>query len=166
MSYINENKIIIYGIDESIKKFFLEEKINFCKQEKIECGELTIMMKLINLLNSAVHISINTKNINDFIINLDIIEFEPLFKLYKSSLFNTELLANITVRKQKANILLTREKNRLYNEQNQNSIFNYNYFKSFFNTLNNETQKQSSDYIGMCSTNILIIFLFIGVLIK
>jgi len=166
MSYINENKIIIYGIDESIKKFFLEEKINFCKQEKIECGELTIMMKLINLLNSAVHISINTKNINDFIINLDIIEFEPLFKLYKSSLFNTELLANITVRKQKANILLTREKNRLYNEQNQNSIFNYNYFKSFFNTLNNETQKQSIDYIGMCSTNILIIFLFIGVLIK
>ena len=48
------------------------------------------------------------KNINDFIINLDIIEFEPLFKLYKSSLFNTELLANITVRKQKANILLTK----------------------------------------------------------
>ena len=53
------------------------------------------------LLNSVVHSSINTNNINDLIINLDIIEFEPLFKLYKSSLFNTELLANITVRRKR-----------------------------------------------------------------
>ena len=132
ISYINDNEIVIYSVSNLIKTFFLEEKKNYCKQEKIECGELTIIMKLINLLNSAVHISINTKNINDLILNLEIIEFEPLFKLYKNSLFNTEFLANITVSKQKANILLNKEKIRLHNEHYQNSWFYFDYFKSMF----------------------------------
>jgi len=174
ISYIDENNIIIYYVSDSIKNFFLEEKKNYCKKENIECGELTIMMKLINLMNSAVHISISTNNIQDLIINLDIIEFESLFKLYKSSLFNTELLANITISKQKANILLNKEKTRLYNENKKNSIFNFDYYKtifqstknSVFDNSSNTTTKKPSFYKRMCDFNIFVIVLIFIILIK
>lgn len=114
ISYINNTEIVLNSVNTKIKKFFVYEKKEFCKKEKIECGELTIILKLLDLINSAVKVSINNPNFNELILNLKLIDFDALFGLYKSSLFNAEIIVNITLAKQKANVILTKEKNRLY----------------------------------------------------
>lgn len=122
ISYINNNEIVLYSVNKKIKQFFIDEKKEFCKNEKIECGELTVILKLLDLINSAVKVSINNPNFNELILNLKLIDFELLFGLYKSSLFNEEIIVNITLSKQKSNVILTKEKNRLYTDLNKASF--------------------------------------------
>ena len=122
VSYIDNNDISVFYVNENIKTFFLKEKSNFCGVESIECGELTIMIKLIDLINYGVKISLLNLDYNTLIVNLNIIDFDSLFSLYKSSLYNEEIILNITLSKQKANVILTKEKNRIYSELNQASL--------------------------------------------
>ena len=122
ISYINSSDIVLYSINTDIKSFFLVEKKNFCKTEKIECGELTIIIKLLDLINSAVRISFLNSDINDLKLNLQIMDFYQLYNVYKKSLFNNDILTNITLSKQKANVILTKEKNRIHAELNKISL--------------------------------------------
>ena len=114
MSYelINGTDIIISRIDEDIIKFFKNEKKTFCKEQKMECGELTIVIKLSNLINSAVDISLKNNAI-DLFINLEIIDFNSKYDLYKNALSNINIITNITLAKQKSNVILNMEKTRL-----------------------------------------------------
>jgi hypothetical protein len=145
ISYVNGDDIIVNYIDHQILEFFKNEKKKYCKKELIECGELTILIKLFNLINNAIYLSINNQNINDLILNLNIINFDELYYLYKSSLNNIEILTNITLYKNKANVILYKEKTRLnklltitYSEKLNNyiSIFITNPFNNIcYNSL-------------------------------
>lgn len=112
MSSINQTDIIIYPINEQIIDYFRKEKHKFCKEQKMECGELTIIIKMSNLINSAVNIAIRN-DINDLFINLEIIDFDSKYYLYRNSLSNLNIITNITLAKQKSNVILNREKTRL-----------------------------------------------------
>jgi hypothetical protein len=122
ISYINNTEIVIYSVNKKIKQFFVDEKKVFCKKEQIECGELTIILKLLDLINSGIKVSINNVNFNELMLNLKLIDFDALFDLYKSSLFNDEIIVNITLSKQKTNVILTKEKTRLYSDLNKISF--------------------------------------------
>ena len=122
ISYIKDSGIMVYYVNENIKKFFLKEKKNFCKLEKTECGELTIILKIFDLINYGVKISLLNLDYDTLIINLNIIDFDSLFSLYKTSLYNDAIILNITLSKQKANVILTKEKNRIHAELNKISL--------------------------------------------
>ena len=124
ISYINETVIVMSNIKDPVRDFFMDKKKEYCKLEKLECGELTITIKLLDLVNSGVMLTYN-QNISDLWVNLQIIEFHDLFKLYVTSLNNVELLTNITLAKQKANLILNREKNRLKAEESKNTMYGY-----------------------------------------
>ena len=119
VSYLNDTDVLVYYINKDIKTFFLAEKNNFCKKEQIECGELTIIIKLLDLINSAVKLSLLNSSMDDLLLNLKIMDFDQLYNVYKTSLFNEEILVNITLAKQKANVILTKEKNRIQKELNK-----------------------------------------------
>ena len=116
ISYINKTDILVYPLKSSLRTFFQTERKNFCKKQTIECGELVIIIKLYDLINSAIKLSIDNKNSDDLWINLEIINFDELFHLYKHSLTNFEILTNITLAKQKANVILEIEKNKIRTE--------------------------------------------------
>lgn len=118
-SFISNNSITLFDIGENVREFFLKRKRESCKEEKLECGELTIMLKLIDLINSIVHIALKVNSIEEFMINLKTISFQELFVVYTTSLENYEILSNITLRKQRANIILERERSRLATEANK-----------------------------------------------
>ena len=82
------------------------------------------------MINSGIKVSISNNNFNELVLNLNIIDFDPLFSLYKYALFNEEILANITLSKQKSNVILTKEKTRLYKELNK---VNYDRFTDTIN---------------------------------
>jgi hypothetical protein len=130
ISYIDNNEIIVNYIDERIMDFLKKEKKIYCKKELIECGELTILIKLLNLINSAIYLSVNNNNINDLITNLKIINFDELYNLYKNSLNNIDILTNITLYKNKVNVILNKEKNRL------NKLLSETYFEKITNNVN------------------------------
>ena len=73
VSYLNDTDVLVYYINKDIKTFFLAEKNNFCKKEQIECGELTIIIKLLDLINSAVKLSLLNSSMDDLLLNLKII---------------------------------------------------------------------------------------------
>lgn len=116
ISYINKTNILVFELKSSLRIFFQTERKNFCKKQTIECGELVIIIKLYDLINSAIKLSIANKNSDDLWINLKIINFDELFHLYKRSLTNFEILTNITLAKQKANVILEIEKNKIRTE--------------------------------------------------
>jgi len=116
ISYINKTYILVYPLKSSLCTFFQTERKNFCNKQTIECGELVIIIKLYDLINSAIKLSIDNKNSDDLWINLEIINFDELFHLYKHSLTNFEILTNITLAKQKANVILEIEKNKIRTE--------------------------------------------------
>ena len=128
--FVNENEIVVKKIDYQVKKFFQEERIKFCKSQKIECGELTIILKLFELINAAITISLKLVNSEFLWINLDIIQFNEFFELYISSLKNIEILTNTTLSKQKANVILEIEKNRIRSQLSKTWI---NSIQSDFN---------------------------------
>lgn len=116
ISYINKTNILVFELKSSLRTFFQTERKNFCQKQTIECGELVIIIKLYDLINSAIKLSIANKNSDDLWINLKIINFDELFHLYKRSLTNFEILTNITLAKQKANVILEIEKNKIRTE--------------------------------------------------
>ena len=62
VSYIDTDIIYVYHIKADIRKFLQDEKKNFCKHQKIECGELTIIIKLLDIINFATDLSVKTNN--------------------------------------------------------------------------------------------------------
>jgi len=131
VSYLNKSEIVVFGYSDSVRTFLISEKKTMCDKEDILCGRLTIIVKLLDLINSAIHIALN--NAEHLWVNLDILDFYDLFNLYKVSVSNIELLTNITLQKQKANIILSIEKNKLRNQIKNARIINientiYTYF--------------------------------------
>ena len=125
MSYINNTEIYVYSIDEKLRHYFHIKKIDFCKSEKIECGELTIILRLFDMINLATKLTENIDNTKDLWTNLKLIDFDDLYTLYLKSLNNIELLSNITLAKQKATLILNREKERLKNIVENDKIYKY-----------------------------------------
>jgi len=119
VSYINNTDVLLFGINEKVRKFFQDEKKSACKNEKIECGTLTLIIKLLDLINSAIIVSINSNEIET---NMELIEFDLLFETYIKTLDNPEVLSNITLFRKKANMYLKIEKERLIHLNNQNSL--------------------------------------------
>jgi hypothetical protein len=76
----------------------------------------------LDLINAGVQVSMLNGSINDLLFNLKIIDFDNLYNVYYTSLFNDEILANITLSKYKANVILTREMNRLQSELNKEGL--------------------------------------------
>lgn len=131
ISYINNDKFVVSRINEKIKTFFLEQKKEKCKNEQIECGEVMIIIKLLDLINNAIKLSMLSNNLSQLDKNLQIIDFYDKYITFKYSLTNIELLTNITLSKQKLNVILTREKTRLKRELNKAS---YDYITEFIST--------------------------------
>lgn len=120
VSHINKTNINLYKIKEEVRNFLLTEKKLMCKDEKIECGSLTVILKILDLVNSAIDVSIN---INDFVINIELIEFDVLFDTYMAALDNIDLLTNITLSRTKLNLILNREKEKLKALQNRHGVW-------------------------------------------
>jgi hypothetical protein len=112
-SFISDNTITLFDIPESVRDFFLNRKKEGCKNSKQECGELTIILKLVDLINSVVHISLKMSSLEDLFLNIESVSFFELFEAYQSSLKDPEILANITLRKDRANLILDRERLRI-----------------------------------------------------
>jgi len=178
ISYIDKTDIQVYNIKKDIRTFFQEEKKNFCKKQKIECGELTIIIKLLDIINSAIKLAFINNNKDDLWTNLKIIDFNELFNLYANSLNNVNILTNITLAKQKANVILEIEKNRLRKEisrtwlqQSTNKISIYlgepiynllNYAGSSFGDLLSTTVEHSLPKLSMeykCIIGLVLILL-------
>ena len=128
VSYINQNDIVVFKISNKIKKFFQEQKKEYCSSEQIECGEITILLKMLDLINNAVNLCVVSFDLPELDSNLKIIDFKDRFITYKYSLNNIEVLTNITLHKQKITVILTQEKTRLKQELNKAS---YHYVGEF-----------------------------------
>jgi hypothetical protein len=144
VSYINVDVISVYDIRPEMREFFIKEKKHFCKEERIECGTLTIVVKIVDLVNSALFITTDLNNTQNLWTNLEIIDFYALADLYISSINNYDILSNITLSKHKANIILLKEKNRLNKEFSNEKAW-------FYDSINN--------YIGLPFKNT---FVYIG----
>jgi len=120
VSYISDTDILLFKISEPIREFMLTEKKTMCKNEKLECGSLTVIIKIIDLINSAIDVSINGNNID---VNIELIEFEVLFDTYINALNNVDVLTNITLSRTKSNLILNREKEKLKIQMNRYSVW-------------------------------------------
>jgi hypothetical protein len=132
ISYINDTEIILSGIRPILRNFLNLEKKRLCNEEKLECGELTIIVKLIDLINSVIVIALNNNNTIDLWKNLEIIDFKNLFSFYISSITNIEIITNITLSKQKANLILEQAKRKIQDELDENSFSFYSNMFSYF----------------------------------
>ena len=113
ISYIDNNEFIVNSISTEIRDFLIDRKKELCKNEQIECGEVTIILKLIDIINNAVKLSVLSDNLVQLNDNLKIIDFFDKYIAYKLSITNIEVLTNITLSKQRSNVILTMEKTRL-----------------------------------------------------
>ena len=119
-SYIDANNTIyVSKINSELRNYFITKRSDFCKKEELLCGELTILIKLLDLINGVTDIVIKDVNNHNIWLNLMIIDFENLYNLYVGSLDNIEILTNITLRRQQANIYLERERTRIAKMLNQ-----------------------------------------------
>ena len=121
-SYIDNNSNInLFTIKEDVRTLFKEQKNNVCKSHDIECGELTIVLKIIDTINAAVNIILkDTNNINLWN-NLKMIDFNEQFTFLRYAINNIEILTNITLHKTKINS----EMNKIYVENIFSNINNY-----------------------------------------
>ena len=70
-SYIDSNNTIhMFKMDSDLKRFFIEKRNEYCKQEDILCGELTILIKIFDLIESATDIILQDLDNNNLFINL------------------------------------------------------------------------------------------------
>jgi hypothetical protein len=144
-SYIVNSSIVVFHVGANVRSFFLARKQTSCKEAKLECGELSIIIKLVDLVNSLVHISSKVSSTNELFLNLEATSFDELFQTYVESLDNTEILANITLRKDRANSILERERQRIRRQSSRSRS------EDFFESI--------QDYIG---TPIKSLFTFAG----
>lgn len=127
-SFIVNNTIHLFDVSENVRVFFLVRKQEACKSGNIQCGELTIILKLVDLINSIVHISLQTSEVEEIFYNLEAISFYELFKVYINSLENTEILTNITLKTERATSILNRERMRIKRDDSRTyteDAFNY-----------------------------------------
>jgi hypothetical protein len=132
LSYIDSNYTIhVFKNKENVRTFFEQKRGEYCKQKNILCGELTILIKMFDLINGVTDIMMKTSHTYEIIMfNLDVVDFKKLYQLYLNSLDNTELLINITMNREYVNVLLEREKTRL------NKMMNQAYFEKFADNVN------------------------------
>ena len=148
VSYINVDVISVYDISDEMREFFVKEKKNFCKEEQIECGTLTIVIKIVDLVNSALFIATDLNNTQNLWTNLEIIDFYALAELYISSINNYDILSNITLSKHKANIILLKEKNRLNKEYNHERAWFYDSINQYIGSPIKNTLIYVGDTLG------------------
>lgn len=144
-SYIINSSIVVFHVGANVRNFFLTRKQTSCKEAKMECGELSIIIKLVDLVNSLVHISSKVSSTSELFLNLEATSFDELFQTYVESLDNTEILANITLRKDRANSILERERQRIRRQSSRSRS------EDFFESI--------QDYVG---TPIKSLFTFAG----
>ena len=120
-SFIVNKTVHLFDIGENVRTFFLNRKQSTCKDSHIDCGELTIMLKIVDLVNSIVHISLNVNSTNDLFTNVEAVSFYELFQTYTETLTNHELLTNITLRRERANSILERERARIHRSNSMTS---------------------------------------------
>ena len=131
-SYVDSNyTIYIHKYDDHMRTFLETKRTKYCKDENMLCGELTILIKMFNLINGVTNIMTDTTHTYDsFMFNLHIIDFKDLYNLYISSLENTNILINITLKRQHANVILEKERTRL------NKIMKQAYYERFADNVN------------------------------
>lgn len=144
-SFIINNTVHLFDIGENVREFFLKRKQETCKESQHDCGELTIMLKLVDLVNSLVHISLKLTNTNDLFKNVEAISFYELFQTYSETLENHELLANITLKKERANLILERERMRV---KRLNSMTSSESFMEYTQIYIGTPVKSSLVYVG------------------
>jgi hypothetical protein len=144
-SFINDSNITLYDIGENVRKFFLTRKQEHCKNSEAECGEFTIILKLVDLINSIVHISFRIDNLSDLFKNVEVTSFYELFDTYISSLDNPEILANITLKRDRAISILDRERLRI---RKLNSMTRSDYFFEGVNYYVGNPIKRTLEYTG------------------
>lgn len=144
-SFVSNDTINMFDVGENVRQFLLSRKKENCKAEKLECGELTVILKLVDLINSIVHISLELHSPQELVVNIDTISFDELFALYISSLDNNEVLSNITLRKQRANVILERERQRIKQIQGRGSMQR---FVDDISIYFGEPLKDSLGYVG------------------
>ena len=144
-SFVSNDTINMFDVGENVRQFLLRRKKENCKAEKLECGELTVILKLVDLINSIVHISLELHSPQELVVNIDTISFDELFTLYVSSLDNYEVLSNITLRKQRANVILDRERQRIKQIQGRGSMQR---FADDISIYFGEPLKDSLGYVG------------------
>ena len=144
-SYIDNKNINLYDIGENVRKFFLTRKQEHCKNTEAECGEFTIILKLIDLINSIVHISFRIDNLSDLFKNVEVVSFYELFDTYISSLDNPEILANITLKKDRTISILDRERLRI---RRINSMTSSDYLFEGVNYYIGNPIKRTLEYTG------------------
>lgn len=120
-SYLDSNYTIhLFKNKDNVRDFFDKKRTEYCKQENILCGELTILIKMFDLINGLTDIMMKTSHTYEtFMFNINVIDFKNLYNLYMSSLDNTDLLINITLRRQHANVILEKERTRISKLMNQ-----------------------------------------------
>jgi len=119
-SYIDTNNTInMPNFNSDLRGYFINKRYDFCNNEELLCGELTILIKLLDLINAVTDIVVKDVNNHNIWLNLRIIDFENMYNLYIGSLDNIEILTNITLRRQQANIYLERERTRIAKLLNQ-----------------------------------------------
>jgi len=147
-SYVDSNYTIhLFKNKVAVREFFDTKRTEYCKKENILCGELTILIKIFDLINGLTDIVMKTSQTYEtFVFNINVIDFKNLYYLYLSSLDNTELLINITLKRQHANVILEREKTRL------NKLMNQAYYERFADNANmyiGQPMFNSIKYIGI-----------------
>ena len=103
----------MFDVGENVRAFLLKRKQTTCKKSDNACGELTIILKMIDLVNSLVYISYKLNTLPDLFKNVEAISFYELFQTYIETLENHELLANITLRRELVNSIVERERMRI-----------------------------------------------------
>ena len=131
-SYVDSNyTIYMYKYDENMRSFLENKRTKYCKDENMLCGELTILIKIFNLINGVTNIITETSHTYEsFMFNLRIIDFKNLYDLYTGSLENTDILINITLKRQHANVILEKERTRI------NKIMKQAYYERFADNVN------------------------------
>ena len=132
LTYIDSNYTIhMFKNDENVRTFFEQKKNEYCKETNILCGELTILLKMFDLINGVTDIIMKTSHTYETLMfNLNVIDFKKLYHLYLNSLDNMELLINITMKREHVNVLLENERTRL------NKLLNQAYFERFADNVN------------------------------
>ena len=107
-SYIDSNNgIKLYTIQSDVRTMFKDYKNIVCKTNDIECGEFTIVLNMIDIINSVITIILEDVNNPNIWNNIRAIDFYPQIDFLKDAVNNVEILTNITQNKDKINRLFT-----------------------------------------------------------
>lgn len=145
-SYIDtDDDIHLFNINNDVRSMFKDYKNTVCVEKTFECGEFTIVLKLLDIINSAIKIIMLDSNNKNIWNNLEVIDFYPQVEFLKYAINNVDLLTNITLKRDKINLILTEEKNKLSSKMNEVGINNF--FGYIYNYIGSPIKK-SGTYLG------------------